>query len=227
MSDPSWRERLYARRLAPTARYRDRVWQILCADFLQRFVPEDGAVLDLGTGWGEFANHIRAARRYALDANEASRPHLQPGVEFLHQESPRPWPLDDGSLDTVFTSNFLEHLPDKAAAERTLVEAFRCLRPGGRVVCMGPNARLVGGAYWDFWDHHLPLTETSCAELLELCGFELDLVAPRFLPYTMVRGFRPPVPLLRLYLRCPPVWRVFGRQFLVVGHRPLPSGGDA
>jgi SAM-dependent methyltransferase len=124
--------------------------------------------------------------------------------------------LPDDTLGLVFTSNFFEHLPDKASLAATLLEARRCLRPGGRLVALGPNIKYLAGPYWDFWDHYLPLTEASLAEGLQTAGFRLERVIPRFLPFTMAHGPRYPLMLLRLYLRFPLAWRLFGRQFLVV-----------
>ena len=120
----------------------------------------------------------------------------------------------------VFTSNFFEHLPDKDALRRTLQEALRCLKPGGRIICLGPNIRFLHGTYWDFWDHFLPLTDRSLVEGLRLCGFAVERVEPRFLPYSMSLGWTPPIAFLRLYLRCPAAWRWFGKQFLVVARKP-------
>ena len=130
-----------------------------------------------------------------------------------------PWPLPDGSLDVVFTSNFFEHLPDKPALGRTLDEIRRCLRSGGRLVALGPNIKYLSGAYWDFWDHYIPLTELSLKEALVTRGFGVDVCLGRFLPYTMASGPRYPVALLRAYLKLPFAWRLFGKQFLVVGTR--------
>jgi SAM-dependent methyltransferase len=124
--------------------------------------------------------------------------------------------LPDNSLDIVFTSNFFEHLPDKAHLLATLREAHRCLQPGGRLIALGPNIRYLPGAYWDFWDHHVPLSDASLTEVLTNLGFRMERVVPRFLPYTMSDGRRHPLVLLRLYLRLPLAWRLFGRQFLVV-----------
>ena len=105
-------------------------------------------------------------------------------------------------MDTVFTSNFFEHLPDAEALLATLAECHRVLRPGGTIVVLMPNIRNLPGAYWDYLDHHLALTQHSLAEALVLSGFTMERVVPRFLPYT-VRGSRLPVAAwsVRAYLR--------------------------
>lgn len=81
---------------------------------------------------------------------------------------------------------------------------------------MGPNIKLVPGAYWDFWDHYIPLTESSLSEALENRGFRVERKESALLPYTMA-GKRPaPLPLIRIYLALPILWHLIGRQFLVV-----------
>ena len=122
-------------------------------------------------------------------------------------------------MDVVFTSNFFEHLETKQDLRNTLLEARRCLRPGGRLIAMGPNIRYTGGAYWDFFDHYLPLTELSLAEVLREVGFEVEEQVARFLPYSMSQGAQKPVWTLRLYLRLPFLWPLFGKQFLLVAKK--------
>ncbi len=66
----------------------------------------------------------------------------------------------------------------------------------------------------------------SLGEAMRAAGFGLERVAGRFLPYTMSRGGRYPLALLRLYLRLPLLWKIFGKQFLLVAvnpERPNPS----
>jgi SAM-dependent methyltransferase len=208
--------REYERRFASNADYRRKVWATLTRDVFQRYVPESGAVLELGCGWGEFINQIRAREKHGMDLNPEAAGRLASDVRFLQQDCSARWPLADNTLDAVFTSNFFEHLPDKASLAATLREAWRALRPGGRLVCLGPNIRYLPGAYWDFWDHYLPLTDRSLVEGLELSGFSIERVVPRFLPYTMSQERTPPLWMLSLYLRLPIVWPLFGRQFLVV-----------
>lgn len=211
--------RMYANRFRAKLEHRKSVWRVLIRCFFGRFVPEDGCVLDLGCGYGEFINQVSAAKRFAMDLNPDAPKYLGTNVEFFHQDCSRPWPLPENCLDVVFTSNFFEHLPEKAALARTLDHIKRSLKPGGCLIAMGPNIKCVPGAYWDFWDHYLPLTELSLREALENRGFISELVLARFLPYTMV-GKRPsPLFLIRLYLALPIAWRVLGKQFLVIARK--------
>ncbi|MGH9608609.1 MAG: class I SAM-dependent methyltransferase [Bryobacteraceae bacterium] len=210
---------IYSLRFAGVHGYRTRVWRILALDFFSKWIRPQDSVLDLGCGHGEFINHAAAEHKFAMDLNPATKDCLAGGIHFFEQESSARWPLAGGALDAVFTSNFFEHLPSKAALRTTLREACRCLKPNGCLVAMGPNVKAISGPYWDFFDHYLPLTERSLAEALRLEGFRIELAIPRFLPYTMSLGFHPPLWTVRLYLKMPFVWRIFGRQFLVVGRK--------
>lgn len=212
-------QRIYGTRFSKNLDYRREVWGVLVSDWFGRYVRPGDSVLDLGCGYGEFINSVRCRHRYAMDLNPDAPQYLAADVTFLFQDCSTRWQLPDASLDLVFTSNFFEHLPDKAALGRTLDEIHRCLRPGGRLVAMGPNIKYLPGKYWDFWDHHVALTEASLEEALVTRRFTVNECVGRFLPYTMVTGPRYPAVLLRAYLRVPAIWRFFGRQFLVVGVR--------
>jgi SAM-dependent methyltransferase len=220
IKDPQELRAIYNRRFAAErVAYRQRLWATLVENFFQPMIPARAAVLDLGCGYGEFINHARAGKRFAMDLNPKAPEHLAPDVQFLFQDSAQRWALPDASLDVVFTSNFFEHLPDKLALKLTLLEAARCLKPGGRLIALGPNIKYVQGAYWDFWDHFLCLTEASLGEALENNGYVVRRSEPRFLPYTTINQPAYPMAFVRLYLSVPLLWRLFGRQFLVVAER--------
>jgi len=214
--DESDLSRIYAQRFADNLDYRKRVWRVLIESFFGKYVPRNATVLDLGCGYGEFINQVEAGRKYAMDLNPDAPRYLSADVEFIKQDCSQPWAIEKNGLDVIFTSNFFEHLPDKTALGRTLDQAHQALRKGGLLIAMGPNAKLVPGAYWDFWDHHIPLTESSLSEALENRGFRIHRRESGFLPYTMV-GKRPaPLPLVRIYLALPRLWPLVGKQFLVV-----------
>lgn len=197
-----------------------RIWRVLCRDYFQRYVEPDDTVLDLACGTGEFINNIRAAHRIGVDLRNEAQSALDSDVRFVKSSATDLTVIQDASVNVVFTSNFLEHLRNKDEMMKVLAEVRRVLRPGGRFLIMGPNIRYVAGAYWDFFDHHLPLTERSVAEALSMTGFEIDSSVARFLPYS-TKSRLPQAPwLVALYLKVPMAWGVLGQQFLVVARRP-------
>ena len=217
--NPSELKAIYAERFAGQEEYRERVWRTLIDDFFQPYVPTGGATLDLGCGHGEFINQVQCARKYGMDLNPATAALLDPSVQLFSQDCSQPWELGNSVLDVVFTSNFFEHLPNKRALSDTLAQACRCLKSGGRLMALGPNIKYLPGAYWDFWDHHLALTELALQEALTLQGFKIERCISRFLPYTMSQGRQYPPSFLKLYLKLPFVWPLFGKQFLVIARK--------
>jgi len=153
-----------------------------------------------------------------MDLNPDAREHAAADVSVIEADCSQSWPQLE--LDVVFTSNFLEHLPTKDAVLATLRNACAALRPGGRLIAIGPNIRFLPGDYWDFFDHFVPLSDKSVCEALRAAGFKIDLSVPKFLPYTMSDGRRYPLAMLRAYLALPALWRVFGKQFLIVAQKP-------
>lgn len=196
------------------------LWEELCRGFFDRYVDPEGTVLDLAAGSCEFLNACRAARKIAVDLNPETVRYAINAEVIIAQSDDIPQ-VATGSVDTVFTSNFFEHLPSKASLLRTLAECHRVLKPGGRILVLMPNLRYVGPRYWDYFDHHLPLTHSSLTEGLRMSGFSIETVIPRFLPYTVKDS---PVPvkaaMVRTYLRVRPLWRLLGRQMFVSARTP-------
>ena len=210
---------IYKARFQNQELYRKQVWAVLVRYF-SRWIPANSAVLDLGCGYCEFINQVHSSAKYGMDLNPEAHKQAAPDVQILEQDCSLAWSIADGSLSTVFTSNFLEHLPTKAHVEATLLHAYRALRPGGRLIAMGPNIKCVPGAYWDFYDHYVALTELSMKEILIKCGFEVEVCQERFLPYSMSQGRTYPIWMLRSYLALPVLWPAFGKQFLLVARKP-------
>jgi SAM-dependent methyltransferase len=208
---------VYDQRFTPSQEAtRELAWREITRH-LQRYVPADAIVLDIGADRGYFIRHVRARERWASDVRDTS-PYMPSDVHFIESDGllleahlPR------GYFDLVFMSNYLEHLASPDQVIEQLRVAGRLLKPGGRVVIIQPNIKLVGHAYWDFVDHKVALTEQSLAEACAVAGFTTVRLITRFLPYSF-KGRLPAGPrLVRAYLAFEPAWRLMGKQTLYVG----------
>jgi SAM-dependent methyltransferase len=188
--------------------------------YLQRFVAADQPVLDVACDAGYFIRHVRASERWATDIRDVA--HLLPSdVRFVRSDG---LALGDvvpaGHFGTAFMSNYLEHLPSSQAVVDQLGVVKELLRPGGRIVVLQPNIRLTGGAYWDFIDHHVALTERSLVEAGELAGLRTVRLVTRFLPFSTKSRLPQDPRLVRAYLAFPPAWWLLGKQTLYIAERP-------
>ena len=198
-----------------------RIWRVLCREFFQTLIDPASTVLDMACGYGEFINNIEAKSKHAIDLNPDTQGFLTDGIAFHQTSADEMVSVESSSIDIVFTSNFLEHLESKRACDDVFQEVGRVLRPGGKFIVMGPNIRYLAGKYWDFYDHHLPLSHASLEEGLSINGFRVIRNIPKFLPFT-TRSALPQHPLLvSAYLKMPLAWLILGRQFLLVAEKPI------
>jgi len=210
-------ERLYSYRFRDVDQAsREAVWrEIACYVYTRMGEPE--AVLDPAAGRGEFIAAVPAAERWGVDLVSQGDAEAA-GVKMIISDI-MDADLPDGHFDGVFISNFLEHLPDQNTVAAALGKLRTVMEPGGRIAVMGPNFRYCAREYFDCADHTVPLTHVAVTEHLYAAGFDITAVTPRFLPYSF-RGLLPPSPLLtRTYLRAPALWRLLGKQFLVIARK--------
>jgi SAM-dependent methyltransferase len=201
---------------------KEGIWRELCR-FLQRYIEPDACVVDIACDLGYFIRNIRAADRWATDIRDVAG-SLPKDVHFVRASGlDLADVLPNNHFDLAFFSNYLEHLPSTEAVLQQLKVTYSILKPGGRVLILQPNIRLIGGSYWDFIDHQTALTEKSLAEAASMAGFTHKKVIARFLPYT-TKSRLPQHPLLvRAYLAFPPAWLFFGKQTLYLGEKPKPA----
>ena len=210
-----YQHRFSAEDLAP----KHATWKALCTNFFQKHIRASDRVVDIGAGYCEFINNIHAREKIAVDLNPDIKRFAAPEVRVINTSCTDIQQIESSSVDVVFMSNFLEHLPSKAMVLDTFREAWRILSPRGKIIVLQPNIRFLPGEYWDFFDHHTPLTDRSLVEALRLAGFEPTLVLPKFLPYTTKSRLPKGAVFLRLYLRLPLAWQILGKQALVVAEK--------
>jgi ubiquinone/menaquinone biosynthesis C-methylase UbiE len=213
---------IYTRRFSEKdAADKDLIWREVAA-YLQRTIPisTTGEVLDLACDRGDFIRNISARGRWATDLRDVSA-HLPADVKFVQANGTELHKfLPNSHFDVVFMSNYLEHLPTSEHVIAQLTVARQLVKPGGKVVVLQPNIRLIGESYWDFIDHQVGLTDRSLVEAGELAGLSTERVIRRFLPFTTKSRLPRHPALVRWYLRFPLAWTVMGKQSLYVGTRP-------
>jgi len=214
-------DKIYQARSDPaTIKAKRELWNVLVEQFLQRYVPTDATVADIGGGYCEFINAVRCRKKYVIDLNPDVRSYAGPDVEIIMSDASEIDALPDASLDVAFASNFFEHLLSKEVLFEVLAEIRRVLKRGGKLLIIQPNIKYAYREYWDFIDHHLPLTENSLGEALTITGFDVEQCIPQFLPFSVNSSPSRSSKLLSLYLKMPPAWRLFGKQTFMVGVKP-------
>ena len=222
MKTDTYLKKLYANRFdSRQMQAKIALWKVLIDDFLQNYVPPESAVLDIGGGYCEFINQIRARKKCLIDLNPDSKLFANADVNVLNVDVLN---LDDYTsfneqFDRIFISNFFEHLGNKEELIEIISFCFKALKPSGSLLVIQPNFKYSYKEYYDFIDHQLPITHLSLKELLQTVGFEINLIIPRFLPFS-TKG-RPASPLLlKFYLKLPFLWRFLGGQMFVKALKP-------
>lgn len=208
---------------------RGKLWKILCETFLQKFIQEDDAIMDIGAGYCEFLNNIKCKRKIAVDINPDTKKFAAKDIEVLRVQLGGIPQKFDKNIDVVFMSNFLEHLNSKDDILFVLSRVYRLLNKNGKVIIIQPNIDLVKEAYWDFIDHKVALNTKSLKEALDITGFKIDVFIERFLPYTTKRKYVPMRHLLlKLYLKLPTFIRPsVGESFIVATKKQTPKNSAA
>ncbi len=212
-------EKLYRKRfLEKELKIKYEIWSCIVNYFFNKYISPTDTVIDLAAGYCEFINNVCCANKIALDLNQDIKKFAGDDVTIIIRNA-ADTTLPDNSVDVCFISNFFEHIQSRDKILDILKECYRILKINGKIIILQPNIKYVKGAYWDFFDHVIPLTEKSLIEALLLANFSILKVIPKFLPYTTKSKMPKSSILIKTYLHLPIIWRLFGKQSLLVGKK--------
>jgi len=78
-------------------------------------------------------------------------------------------PYEDSSFDVIYSKSFIEHL---YYPERYLKEAYRVLKPGGKLITLVPDWESNYKIYFDDFTHRTPFTNIALSDAYKMYGFE-------------------------------------------------------
>lgn len=178
------------------------LWRTLVSCVFQKQIPVDGVVLELGAGYGEFINSVKARRRFAVDQWPGMVEHLEDGIEGIVTGITELEAIPENSVDYVFSSNCFEHV-SQSDLVLCLAQLRSKMKPGATLNIVQPNFKYCVREYFDDYTHITIYTAQSLCDLLSANGFRIAQCVPRFLPLTL-KGRLPVQPwLIRLYIASP------------------------
>jgi ubiquinone/menaquinone biosynthesis C-methylase UbiE len=209
----------YASTLFTFSKKRKIVWGEICNYLNQHFIPKDSAVLELGSGYGDFIGQIKARKKVAIEIEDIHEERMQsyPDVKILFGSAMELLPiLDKDQFDFVFASNYFEHFVIEDIKEQ-IRGVTGVLKEGGKLVIIQPNFQLYPGKYFDDWTHKTVFSHETMVGFLEMNGFRSQHCQKGFLPHSMKSRLPVSKILVRLYLNSP--IKPLASQFLLIAEK--------
>jgi SAM-dependent methyltransferase len=202
------------RYLAAARRFLDLQAGSIWSDLSQLLPERRGLVLDAGCGAQPYRSLVNPEATYqGIDHADAKRYFGYSLPDTTYYEGDR-WPVSDGSVDVVLSTETLEHISDPPVYLR---QAFRCLKPGGVLILTVPFS-----ARWHFIPHdYWRFTPTGLQRLLSTTGFTGTLVFARGNAVT-VACYKVMALLLRLVMsQSQDLWKNIILRFLGIVMLPI------
>ena len=161
----------YSKERAPVTDYPSVLAKYLCRRFQ---IDDSSSLLELGSGRCELANYFS---RLGVDVTATDL--VPSAVEFLDSEElakkfqvinfeSDTFPFPDNSFDIVFAKSVLEHI---YKPETFMKEAYRVLKPAGKLVLLLPDWRSQMQTFYEDPTHVKPYIKEGVRDLLMMYSY--------------------------------------------------------
>lgn len=191
---------------------RDKMWKVI-SRYLQKYIPENSVILDLGAGYCNFINNINGREKHALDIYPGVKGNANENVNVHISNCTEMNILIDNYFDIIFASNLFEHLNEEDF-KKTLLEVKRILKESGRLIIIQPNFRYAYKEYFDDYTHKTIFTDTGLCDMLKSMNFKIIKCIPKFIPFSIKSRLPKSSLLLKLYLNSP--IKPLAKQMLII-----------
>jgi len=129
-------------------------------------------ILEVGYGHGYFADIVEK-KGHEYKATDISESVVALGVNKGHDVVLPQHLSESEQFDVVWLSHVLEHSSNWIDARHLLENYSRYLRPGGTVVCVGPDFLSWKNEFWSVdFSHGFPTTKRNCFQLFSDIGLK-------------------------------------------------------
>ncbi|HAF96561.1 MAG: methyltransferase [Elusimicrobia bacterium GWC2_51_8] len=138
--------------------------------------------LEAGCGRGEFLKGFAGLGLDAcgLDISAEAANYSAPIPVVVCDMDNQPMPFADNTFDVVYSKSLLEHF---FRPERYLTEAFRVLKPGGKLLTLVPDWESNYKTYFDDYTHRTPFTAPALQDIYRIHDYsEVEVFKFRQLP---------------------------------------------
>lgn len=194
------------------------LWQTLLKYFFQKYIPVNGNLLELGSGYSDFINLAIAKNKYAVDIWTEAKNNVSRDVIFHCNSITNLDFLENEFFDCIFASNVFEHLTQDEIS-LSLSQVFLKLKKTGFLIILQPNYKYAYANYFDDYTHKTIWSDESLGDFLALHNFNVLEKYNKFLPLSLKSKFPVWPILIKIYLLLP--FKPMGKQMLFVAKKNI------
>ena len=195
---------------------REVLWSTLVKYYFSKFIDLNANVLELGAGYCDFINNVKAKKKIAIDQWSDLKKYADSDVECIIGDIADLKHIENESIDFVFASNIFEHVSQEKLS-KCLNELKKKLNDNGLLVILQPNYKFSYKDYFDDYTHVSIWSDVSLSDFLKTNGFLIKKNYPRFLPLSLKSKFPVHPILIRGYLQSP--YKPLAKQMLIIARK--------